>query len=95
MNTDEILNRAKELIQQRAVYGEFDITAMRTARMQTILHEEPRSPEGWLLDMVTVKLCRWINDKNNADHLLDAICYLAEAASFATTNWDDLDERAK
>ena len=95
MSTDEILNRAKNLIQERAIYGEFDITAIRTAQMQQILHEEPRTPEGWLLDMVVTKLCRWQNNKDNIDHLLDAICYLAEAASFSTTDWSNLDERAK
>lgn len=88
MNTDEVLTRAKALIQERAIYGEFDVTAIRTAAMSSILHEETRTPEGWLLDMVVTKLCRWQNDKSNPDHLLDAICYMAEAASFTTTDWE-------
>lgn len=88
MTTDEVLNRAKELIQERAIYGEFDITAIRTAAMSTILHEESRTPEGWLLDMVVTKLCRWQGNKGNIDHLLDAICYLAQAASFTATDWE-------
>lgn len=95
MTTDEVLQRAKELIQERAIYGEFDITALRVASVQSIIHEEPRHPEGWLLDMVAVKLCRWVNDKQNPDHILDAICYLAEAAAFQSTDWSNLDERAK
>lgn len=91
MRTDEILDQAKAIIESRAAYGEFDITAMRTAQMQQILHEERRTPEGWLLDMVVTKLARITNDPNQLDHYLDAICYLAEAASFVSTDFSDLD----
>ena len=91
MNTDEILNRAKELIQERAIYGEFDITALRTAQLQSIINESPRTAEGWLLDMVVTKLARITNDPNNLDHYLDSICYLAEAAAFVSTDFTDLD----
>lgn len=91
MNTDEILNRAKAIIQDREIYGEFDITAFRTAQLQSIIHEEPRHPEGWLLDMVVTKLARITNDPNNLDHYLDAICYLAQAAAFISTDFTDLD----
>lgn len=91
MNTDEILNRAKELIQERAIYGEFDITALRTAQIQSIINESPRTAEGWLLDMVVTKLARITNDPNNLDHYLDSICYLAEAAAFVSTDFTGLD----
>ena len=91
MNTDEILDKAKTLIEDRAAYGEFDITAFRTAQLQSIISESVRTPEGWLLDMVVTKLARITNDPNNLDHYLDAICYLAQAAAFISTDFTDLD----
>lgn len=91
MNTDEILDKAKRLIEERSVYGEFDVTAFRVSRLQSILHEEVRTPEGWILDMVCTKLARVTNDPGNLDHYLDAICYLAQAASFVSTDFSDLD----
>ena len=91
MTPDEILDRSKELIEQRANYGEFEVTAFRTAQMQSILHEEPRTAEGFCLDMVVAKLARIHGDRNHLDSYLDAIAYLAQAASIIATDWDDLD----
>ena len=91
MTPDAILDRAKGLIESRANYGEFEVTAFRTAQMQSILHEEIRTPEGFCLDMVVAKLARIHGDRNHLDSYLDAIAYLAQAASIIATDWDDLD----
>ena len=91
MTADEVLERAKGLIDQRANYGEFEVTAFRTAQMQSILHEEARTAEGFCLDMVVAKLARIHGDRNHLDSYLDAIAYLAQAAAIIATDWNDLD----
>ena len=82
MNANDVLNEAHDILLQRQErYDEFHITAFRTASLQTLIHEEPRTPEQWCLDMVATKLARIYNSPNHLDNYLDAICYLAEAAA--------------
>lgn len=82
MSAANVLNEAISIIYEREhKYGEFDVTAIRTAAMQSILHEEPRHPEGWLLDMVVTKLARIYSSPDHLDNYIDAICYLAQAAA--------------
>ena len=86
VRANDILNEAHDILLQREnKYGEFDITAYRTASLQTLIHEEPRSAEQWCLDMVATKLARIYNSPQHIDNYLDAICYLAQAAHLATT----------
>ena len=86
VRANDILNEAHDILLQReSKYGEFDITAFRTASLQTLIHEEPRSAEQWCLDMVATKLARIYNSPQHIDNYLDAICYLAQAAHLATT----------
>ena len=91
MRASDVLNEAISIIYQREnQYGEFDITAYRTASLQTLIHEEPRSAEQWCLDMVATKLARIYSSPQHLDNYLDAICYLAQAAHLATTDKEEL-----
>ena len=84
MTANDVLNEAHDILLQReSKYGEFDITAYRTASLQTLIHEEPRTAEQWCLDMVATKLARIYNSPDHLDNYLDAICYLAQAAHLA------------
>lgn len=89
MNANEVLNEAHDILLQRAErYDDFSITAYRTAGIQSLIHEEPRTPEQWCLDMVATKLARIYNSPNHLDNYLDAICYLAQAAALTKTPKD-------
>ena len=91
MRANEVLNEAADILYQRETkYGDFDITAYRTASLQTLIHEEPRTPEQWCLDMVATKLARIYSSPQHLDNYLDAICYLAQAAHLATTDKEEL-----
>lgn len=82
MNANDVLNEAHDILLQReARYDDFHITAIRTAAIQSLIHESKRTPEQWCLDMVAVKLARIFNSPDHLDNYLDAICYLAEAAA--------------
>lgn len=91
MTPNDVLDKAGKLIDERANYGDFEVTALRTASMQAILHEEIRTPEGWLLDMVVTKLARIHQDPKNLDHYLDSIAYLSQCAAFIATDGENLD----
>ena len=91
MRANEVLNEAADILYQReSKYGDFDITAYRTASLQTLIHEEPRSAEQWCLDMVATKLARIYSSPQHLDNYYDAICYLAQAAHLATTDKEEL-----
>jgi Domain of unknown function (DUF6378) len=91
MRASDVLNEAQDILLQRAErYDDFHITAYRTASMQTLVHEEPRHPAGWALDMVITKLARIHNSPDHMDNYIDAICYLAEAAALVKTDKVDL-----
>ena len=82
VRANDVLNEAHDILLQRSErYDDFSITAYRTASLQSIIHEEPRTAEQWCLDMVATKLCRIYNSPDHLDNYLDAICYLAEAAA--------------
>jgi hypothetical protein len=82
VRANDVLNEAHDILLQReARYDDFHVTAIRTASIQSIIHEERRTPEAFCLDMVAVKLCRIYNSPDHLDNYLDAICYLAEAAA--------------
>ena len=82
MQANDVLNEAHDILLQReARYDDFHITAIRTAALQQIITESKRTPEGFCLDMVAVKLARIYNSPDHLDNYLDAICYLAEAAA--------------
>lgn len=86
VRANDVLNEAHDILLQREErYADFDVTAYRTASLQTIIHEEPRSASGWCLDMVATKLARIYNSPEHLDNYLDAICYLAQAAHLATS----------
>lgn len=85
MRANDILNEAHDILLQREErYDDFHITAIRTAALQSVITESKRSPEGFCLDMVAVKLARIFNSPEHLDNYLDAICYLAEAAALMT-----------
>ena len=88
MSPEAILQRAKETIEYRQNYGEFEVTAFRTAAILEKTLDEPYTPEKWLLTMVGTKLARIANDSENLDHYLDAICYLAQLAAFVDKDWE-------
>ena len=82
MQADEILSEAQHVLREREErYDDFHITAIRTASLQSVIHESKRTAEGFCLDMVAVKLARIYNSPDHLDNYLDAICYLAEAAA--------------
>ena len=85
MTANDVLNEAHDILLQREErYDDFHITAIRTAALQSVITESKRSPEGFCLDMVAVKLARIFNSPEHLDNYLDAICYLAEAAALMT-----------
>ena len=91
MTANDVLNEAHDILLQREnKYGEFHITAYRTASLQTLIHEEPRHPEQWCLDMVATKLARIYQSPDHLDNYLDAICYLAEAAALVKTPREEI-----
>jgi hypothetical protein len=82
VRANDVLNEAHDILLQReARYDDFHVTAIRTASIQSVIHEERRTPEAFCLDMVAVKLARIYNSPDHLDNYLDAICYLAEAAA--------------
>ena len=91
MRASDVLNEAQDILLQRAErYDDFHITSYRTASLQTLIHEEPRTPEQWCLDMVATKLARIFNSPDHLDNYIDAICYLAEAAALVKTPKEEL-----
>lgn len=89
MNAANVLHHVIEIIEKReSTYGDFAITAMRTAQVQTLLHEEFRTAETWLLDMVATKLARMHQAPEHLDNYYDAIAYLAQLAAMYGTDWD-------
>ena len=91
MRPNDILNVAHDILLQREDrYADFDITAYRTAAIQTIIHEEPRSAEQWCLDMVATKLARIYSSPKHFDNYHDAIAYLAQAASLHQTPKEEI-----
>ena len=92
MRANDVLNEAHDILLQREErYDNFHITAFRTAAIQSLIHEYPRSAEQWCLDMVATKLARIYNSPDHLDNYIDAICYLAEAAALVKTPREDLD----
>lgn len=91
LNADEIIDKAHDILLERQdKYGEFHITSYRTASLQTLIHEERRTPEQWCLDMVATKLARIYNSPDHLDNYIDAICYLAEAAALVKTPKEEI-----
>jgi hypothetical protein len=91
MQANDVLNEAHDILLQREnKYGEFHITSYRTASLQTLIHEERRTPEQWCLDMVATKLARIYQSPNHLDNYIDAICYLAEAAALVKTSKEEI-----
>jgi hypothetical protein len=86
MRASDVLRQVAEIIDEREEqYGEFHVTSYRTAAIQSIFHEEPRSAESWNLDMVITKLARMYQSPKHFDNYIDAIAYLAEAAALYQT----------
>ena len=82
MRANDVLNEAHDILLQREEqYDDFHINSIRTSALQSIIHEQKRTPETFCLDMVAVKLARIYNSPEHLDNYLDAICYLAEAAA--------------
>ena len=82
MKANDVLNECHDILLQREErYDDFHITSIRSAALQSIIHEDKRTPEQWCLDMVATKLARIYNSPDHLDNYLDAICYLAEAAA--------------
>lgn len=91
MRASDVINQCQDILLQRAErYDDFHITAFRTASLQTLIHEEPRTPEQWCLDMVATKLARIYNSPKYLDNYVDAICYLAEAAALIQTSREEI-----
>ena len=91
MRANDVLNECHDILLQREErYDDFHITAMRTAALQSIIHEEKRTPEQFCLDMVAVKLARIYNSPDHLDSYIDAICYLAEAAALVKTEKEEI-----
>lgn len=88
MSPEQVLKRAEALIDDRSNYGEFEITSLRTAAILEKILDEPYTAEKWLVTMIGTKLARISNDPDNLDHYLDAICYLAQLASFVDKDWE-------
>ena len=90
MRASDVLREVANIIEQREEqYGEFHITAYRTAAIQGIINEDIRSAEGWCLDMVATKLARIYQSPKHTDNYHDAIAYLAEAAALHQTPRED------
>ena len=91
MQAVDVLRQVTAIIAEREInYGEFDITAFRTAALQSIIHEERRSAEQWCLDMVATKLARIYSSPKHFDNYHDAIAYLAQAASLHQTPKEEI-----
>ena len=91
MRANDVLNECHDILLQREQrYDDFSITAYRSASLQSIIHEEPRTPEQWCLDMVATKLARIYNSPDHLDNYIDAICYLAQAAALVKTDKDEI-----
>lgn len=91
MRAFNVLDEAMDILVQRETkYGEFDVTAFRTAAIQSLIHEEPRTAEQWCLDMVATKLARIYSSPSHIDNYIDAICYLAQAGHLATLSKEEL-----
>jgi hypothetical protein len=91
MRASDVLREVARIIDEREIqYGEFDVTAYRTAALQSIVHEERRSAEQWCLDMVCTKLGRIYSSPKHLDNYHDAIAYLAQAASLHQTPKEEI-----
>lgn len=90
VQANDVLNHVKGLVLVREEnYGDFHVTAYRTAAIQGIIREEIRKPEDFCLDMVAVKLARIYSNPSHLDNYYDAIAYLAEAAALHQTPRED------
>lgn len=91
MRAADVLRQVAGIIDQREeTYGEFHVTAYRTAAIQGIINEDIRSAEGFCLDMVAVKLARIYQSPKHMDNYYDAIAYLAEAAALHQTSREEI-----
>ena len=91
MQAADVLREVANIIEKREQqYGEFHVTAYRSAALQGIINEEVRSAEGWCLDMVATKLARVYQSPKHMDNYIDAIAYLAEAAALHQTPREDI-----
>lgn len=91
MRASDVLRQVAKIIDQREErYGDFHVTSYRIAAIQSIFHEEPRTAEGWNLDMVITKLARMHQSPKHLDNYIDAIAYLAEAAALHQTPREEI-----
>lgn len=82
---DYLAKAGNVLAEREENYGDFDIMSYRAASLQTLIFEEKTTAEQWALGMVATKVARICVDPHNEDNYIDAMCYLAQAASLALT----------
>ncbi len=91
MRASDVINECQDICyKESSDTRNFILQRFELRVCRPLIHEEPRTPEQWCLDMVATKLARIYNSPDHLDNYLDAICYLAEAAALTKTPKDEL-----
>jgi hypothetical protein len=92
MRADDILDEAKDLIQDRGKdYGLAALNHLRIAKLWSAYLERNIEPHEVAICMALVKVSRIQESHLKADSYKDGAAYIALAGQIASTDWTDLD----
>jgi hypothetical protein len=92
MRADDILDEAKDLIQDRGKdYGLAALNHLRISKLWSAYLERNIEPHEVAICMALVKISRLQESPNHADSYKDGVSYIALAGQIASTDWSDLD----
>jgi hypothetical protein len=92
MRADDILDEAKDLIQDRGKdYGLAALNHLRIAKLWSAYLERNIEPHEVAICMALVKISRLQETSLHQDSYKDGCAYIALAGQIASTDWSDLD----
>jgi len=92
MRADDILDEAKDLIQDRGKdYGLAALNHLRISKYWSTYLERDIQPHEVAICMALVKIARLQETNLHADSYKDGAAYIALAGQIASTDWTDLD----
>jgi hypothetical protein len=92
MRADDILDDAKDLIQDRGKdYGLAALNHLRISQYWSTYLERDIQPHEVAICMALVKIARLQETSLHSDSYKDGAAYIALAGQIASTDWSDLD----